>query len=101
MSPERNEIGTCVVLLQSYTLQRLPRAQSILARVEEGERVSDEGMHFLRAACEDCRETLGWLQRHPDYLPLFTRPANLYLRIVEQALINELRAQEGVGSEHS
>jgi hypothetical protein len=86
---EDRETGTWVVLMQHLTRHHLPRARDLLERVEKGDRLSDEGIAYLKEACNDSRETLGLLLRAPAYTKLMTRPVALYARIITLALQNE------------
>ena len=76
--------------MERYTRYHLPRARRWLDRVENGERVSDEGLAYLREAVIECRETLALLETKPMYTTLFTRPVVLYAQIIELALRNEI-----------
>lgn len=98
MTPEDRQIGTWVVLMERYTRYHLPRARRWLERVENGERVSDEGLAYLREAVVECRETLALLEMKPVYTTLFTRPVVLYAQIIELALKNEIESEESPAS---
>jgi hypothetical protein len=88
------QVGTWVVLMRQYTVQQLPRARELLERVENGERLGDSSIAFLKDACAQSRETLVLLERHPQYLSIFTRPVSLYAEVIALALSNERGALE-------
>ena len=68
---------------------RLPRALAIKRRVEDGEKLTEEDLEFLKHVVEEGRQVEPLLARHPEYQSLASRLVSLIGEITRKALENE------------
>jgi hypothetical protein len=80
------------MLLERLETQRLPRALELKKRVDRGERLSENDIHFMETVFSDARMVGPALGRHPEYEKLVGRVVQLYKEIMEKALENEKKA---------
>ncbi len=83
------DAGTIQTLLDRLEKFRLPRALAIKQRVEDGEKLSEEDLEFLKRVLEEGRQIEPLLARHPEYQSLASRLVSLYDEITRKALENE------------
>jgi hypothetical protein len=75
-----------MVRLKEY---RLPRAQRLLKRVRQGERLNESDLGFLQRVIDDSRAVQPLVARHPEYHSLVGKMMDLYSEIISKALENE------------
>jgi len=80
-----------VVLLDRFRLQRLPVAQSIKQRVDDGHRLGDYDIDFLVREFADAQQLHPLVARHPELAHLVGKISYLYKEIADLALENEKR----------
>jgi hypothetical protein len=68
---------------------RLPRALAIKARVDQGEKLTDNDLQFMHGVFEDAGSAQALAARHPEYQTLIVRLIGLYDEITRKALENE------------
>jgi len=83
------DAGTIQALLERLEKFRLPRALAIKARVDAGERLSDNDMQFLKSVFEDASSAQPLAVRHSEYQALVVRMISLYDEITRKAVENE------------
>ena len=89
MEQSKKDAGTIAALMIRFKEYRLPRAQRMLERVNDGEKLSDSDIQFLKRVYNDGRNTQPLVKRHPEYNDLITRYINLYTEIIDKGLENE------------
>jgi len=83
------DTGTAMALLERFRSQRMPRALKIKERVDQGERLEDTDLTFLKEVLESADQIKGLVDRHPEYQEIYSRSVELYHAITTQALANE------------
>jgi hypothetical protein len=89
MTDHTDDEGTIQALLERLVKFRLPRSLDIKKRIDEGERLSEADIAFLKSALEDAKDGAKYVARHPEFHALGARIAQLYDDIVRKALENE------------
>jgi hypothetical protein len=83
------DTGMAMALLERFRTQRLPRALKIKERVDQGERLEDTDLTFLKEVLESADQIKGLVDRHPEYQEIYSRSVELYHAITTRALANE------------
>ncbi|MDH3902792.1 MAG: hypothetical protein OES90_06160, partial [Xanthomonadales bacterium] len=86
---EEKDAGTISALMLRMTETRLPRAQRLLDKVNDGNTLSDNDIRFLKRVFRDSRSNQSLFKRNPELIDLVSRFIDLYAEIVEKALENE------------
>jgi hypothetical protein len=89
MEQSKEDAGTIAALMIRFKEYRLPRAQRMLERVNDGEKLSDSDIQFLKRVYNDGRNNQSLVKRHPEYNDLITRYISLYTEIIAKGLENE------------
>ena len=89
MDKKSKDAGTIAALMLRFKEYRLPRAMSLLDKVNGGETLSDEDISFLKRVYNDSRTTAALVQRNPDYNDIVVRAIDLYTEIITKGLENE------------
>jgi len=89
MEQSKEDAGTIAALMIRFKEYRLPRAQRMLEKVNDGEKLSDSDIQFLKRVYNDGRNTQPLVKRHPEYNELITRYIGLYTEIIAKGLENE------------
>jgi hypothetical protein len=89
MKQSERDAGTIAALMIRLQDYRLPRAQRMLEKVQQGAVLSDEDLQFLERVFADARHLKPLVERNPKYLPLVSRMIDLYGEIVARSLENE------------
>jgi hypothetical protein len=89
MEQSKEDAGTIAALMIRFKEYRLPRAQRMLEKVNDGEKLSDSDIQFLKRVYNDGRNTQPLVKRHPEYNDLITRYISLYTEIINKGLENE------------
>ena len=85
----KDDAGTIQTLLDRLEKFRLPRALAIMRRVEEGEKITEDDLEFLKRMLEEGRQVEPLLERHAEYQSLASRIVSLFGEITRKALENE------------
>ena len=83
------DTGMAMALLERFRSQRMPRVLKIKERVDQGERLEDTDLTFLKEVLDSAAQIKGLVDRHPEYQEIYTRSVELYHDITTQALANE------------
>ena len=89
MDQSKEDAGTIAALMIRFKEYRLPRAQRMLEKVNDGEKLSDSDIQFLKRVYKDGRNTQPLVKRHPEYNDLIARYISLYTEIINKGLENE------------
>ena len=89
MDQSEEDAGTIAALMLRMKEDRLPRAQRMLERVNDGEKLSDSDIRFLKRVYEDNRANQALIKRNPGYLDLVSGFIDLYAEIITKGLENE------------
>ena len=89
MDQEEKDAGTISALMIRMTETRLPRAQRLLEKVNDGSTLSDNDIRFLKRVFNDSRNNQSLFRRNPEFIDLISRFIDLYSEIVAKALENE------------
>jgi len=89
MDQSEKDAGTIAALMLRFTEYRLPRAQRMLARVNDGEKLSDSDIQFLKRVYADTRKDQSLIKRNPKYDDIITGFIGLYTEIITKGLENE------------
>ena len=89
MDQEEKDAGTISALMLRMTETRLPRAQRLLEKVNDGSTLSDSDIRFLKRVFKDSRSNQSLFRRNPEFIDLISRFIDLYSEIVAKALENE------------
>jgi len=89
MDQSEKDAGTIAALMLRFTEYRLPRAERMLARVNDGEKLDDGDIQFLKRVYSDTRKDQSLIKRHPEYNTIVTGFISLYTEIISKGLENE------------
>jgi len=89
MDQAEEDAGTIAALMLRMVEHRLPRAQRMLEKVDDGETLSDSDIQFLKRVYKDNRANQALFKRNPGYLGLMSEFIDLYAEIVTKGLENE------------
>ena len=89
MDQAKEDAGTIAALMLRMVEYRLPRAQRMLEKVNDGERLSVSDIQFLKRVYKDNRANQALFKRNPEYLELMAEFIDLYAEIITKGLENE------------
>lgn len=89
MDQKTEDAGTIAALMLRLKQTRLPRALRLLEKVNEGEKLANEDIAFLKRVYNDSRSSQSLVTRHPEYEDLIVRTLDLYTEIITKGLENE------------
>lgn len=89
MDQTEEDAGTIVALMLRMKEDRLPRAQRMLEKVNDGEKLSDSDIRFLKRVYRDNRANQALIKRNPGYVELMSGFIDLYAEIITKGLENE------------
>ena len=81
--------GTIQVLLDRLNTWRLPRALRLKERVDDGSKLTEHDLAFLKRILEDSKYVTSLATRHPELQSLVSKLTDLYTHITQKALENE------------
>jgi len=80
------DAGTIAALMVRFKEVRLPRTQGLLDKVNDGQKLDDGDIDFLKRVYNDSRSLRPLIERNPDYLSMITKYVDLYSEIVAKAV---------------
>ena len=89
MNESIKDTGVIMALLQRLEQQRLPTILAIKKRVDQGERLEDHDIDFLKQMLADANKVKPMIDKHPEYQDLAVQLISLYNEITTKALENE------------
>jgi hypothetical protein len=92
MTDTSHDPGVIHALVERFNTQRLPRALDIKKRVDAGEKLGDQDMHYLEEVFRDIETIKSLVKRQPEFQKLAASVIQLYKEIMDKALENEKKA---------
>ena len=89
MDKEEKDQAVIFTLVERFQNQSLPRALEIKKRVDAGGLLTDEELHYLEEVVKEARDNEPLIERHPEWLELFSKAVHLHKEITGKALENE------------
>lgn len=89
MTESQEMDGVMSALLRRLSSQNLPRIFALRDRLEQGERVSDEDIRYLRESFSDAMLSKPVFDRHPELAQVGAKVVTLYRDMTLKALDNE------------
>ena len=89
MNESDKETGVITALLQRLEQQRLPTILAMKNKVDQGERLEDHDIDFLKQVFTDANKIKPMIDKHPEYQDLVAQVISLYKEITSKALENE------------
>ena len=89
MNESEKETGVIMALLQRLEHQRLPALLAMQKKVDQGERLEDHDIDFLKQMLSDANKIKPMIDKHPEYQDLAVQLISLYNEITTKALENE------------
>jgi hypothetical protein len=89
MNESAKETGVIMALLQRLEQQRLPAILAMKKKVDQGERLEDHDIDFLKQTFADANKIKPIIDKHPEYQDLAMQLISLYNEITSKALENE------------
>ena len=89
MNDSAKETGVIMALLQRLEQQRLPAILAMKKKVDQGERLEDHDIDFLKQTFADANKIKPIIDKHPEYQDLAMQLISLYNEITSKALENE------------
>ena len=89
MTEPSGDAGVLSVLVERFEEQRLPRALEMKERVDQGEKLSDIDLAFLKEVFADARHMKTYIDKFPEYRSVAAQAMSLYSDISKKALENE------------
>lgn len=83
------EQGVIFTLVERFQNQRLPRTLEIKKRVDAGGLLTDEELYYLEEVIKEARRIEPLIEKHPEWLELYSKAIHLHKEITEKALANE------------
>lgn len=82
------------VLMQRFETEHLDRVLALRDSVAAGQPLSDVDQGFLEDVFREAMDSKPFVDRFPEYQPLYARVVHLYHDIASQALANEQRLSD-------
>jgi len=89
MNESDKDTGVITALLQRLEQQRLPTILAMKNKVDQGERLEDHDIEFLKQVFADAYKIKPMIDKHPEYQDLVAQLISLYKEITNKALENE------------
>ena len=89
MNASEKETGMITALIQGMEQQRLPQAFALKEKLDQGERLADYDITFLKEVFADVDRIKTLIDKHPEYHEVTGQEVSLYHDITSKALENE------------
>lgn len=89
MNDPTQNIGVGIAILDRFTNFTLPRLLDLKQRVDEGARLEEWDIDFLREVLERAEDVHPFVTDDPVSQELYAKAIHLYHEITEQGLLNE------------
>ena len=89
MNQEDDDLGIMMAVIHRFETQRLPWMIDLKLKLDQGSRLNDIDIEYLGRALHDARLLFPYLERHPEYEPLFAKVMHYYKTITDMAMTNE------------
>lgn len=89
MSNILDDPGVLQVVLEDYEKHKLPRMQLIKKEMDQGKRLDNEELAFLRELYREINQYERFVETHPDFKQLYVGFVRLYCSIMDTAIDNE------------
>jgi hypothetical protein len=81
--------GVLTSVIERLEKHQLPRAFIIKDAMDQGQKLSDHHISFLKSILRESEQFQHFANDHPEYRELYSRTIHLYSGIIKQALVNE------------
>ena len=88
MSLNEKDLGIISVLLKRFETERLPRAQALKAKVDNGYILDDADLSYLELVLTDSHQVLGLIKKHPEFATLAKAAIMIYEEIMSKSQQN-------------
>jgi hypothetical protein len=92
---KNKDLGVAMALLDRLNNRRLPFAQQLKKKVDQGEVLSDFDMQFLKKVMEDSAEARKIATKLPQFQEIVSKMTTLYNDIMSKGLENQKKAGGG------
>ena len=85
--------GIYMAILLRFEKYTLPRTVAIKEKVEQGAKLEDYDIDFLKKVLSNIQRYKSLIDRHPEYHDIESRAIWMYTQIIDLALKNEMAAK--------
>ena len=92
MAEPSDDTGVLATLIERFEKYRLPRLLELKERVDQGEKLSDIDVEFLKEVFESNKDVKPYIDKHPGLQDAAAQAMSLYSDVMDKATENEEKA---------